>query len=398
MCRITEPQLFLGKGFFDGQHTAFARGAEVEIWLEHNLWHLRQEKRIQKRPFTSLMADLDAFRKQFPGWWFGFISYELKNRLEKGLISSNTKVFCSPELYFFIPKTLDFSPELPHSQSESFVLGDLHSRSTQSDYLNAVQAIKHRIYEGDTYEINLTRCVECDFHGDSLALFHAMLSVGDVPFSAWGQFSFGDVCSCSPERYLSKRGQRIKSEPIKGTRPRGKTPEEDQNLISELANSEKDKAENLMITDLVRHDLSRTCLPGSVRVEHLFDVRTFPQAHQLVTTVSGQLRNETSLFESLLIPFPMGSMTGAPKIRSMRLIDYHENYARGLYSGSIGWISPGNDFDFNVVIRTALIQREKLYFPVGGAITADSCPQDEWEETQIKLQPLSRLTSPIQHT
>jgi para-aminobenzoate synthetase component 1 len=211
---------------------------------------------------------------------------------------------------------------------------------------------------------------------------------GPVPFAAYLQLDGLAACCASPELYLQKRGERLISDPIKGTRPRGDTPEQDEQICMELQSNLKERAENLMIVDLVRNDFSRVCEAGSVRVSKLFEIQKFATVFQMVSRVEGMLKPSVPPEEALAACFPMGSMTGAPKIRAMELIEQIETYRRGLYSGAIGFFTPEGDFTFNVVIRTAIIRDDKLLYATGGAITADSDPESEWEETWIKARAL----------
>ncbi|MEX2435046.1 MAG: chorismate-binding protein, partial [Balneolaceae bacterium] len=191
------------------------------------------------------------------------------------------------------------------------------------------------------------------------------------------------ICCASPERFLKKKGNRILSEPIKGTSARSLEPLADE-IQKELLMNEKNRAENLMIVDLVRHDLSAVAKTGSVRVSKLYDIQTFGTVHQLISAVEAEVDDHVNPVEIVKACFPMGSMTGAPKIKVMNTIDELESYRRGIYSGAIGYFNPDGDFDFNVVIRTAIVQNNSYIYPVGGAITSDSDPVNEWEETKIK--------------
>jgi len=196
------------------------------------------------------------------------------------------------------------------------------------------------------------------------------------------------IVSLSPERFLRTEGGEVETKPIKGTRRRGTTAAEDLALREELAASEKDRAENLMIVDLVRHDLSYVCKPGSIEVSKLFEIQTFGTVHQLISRIEGTISDDQRPVGIVRACFPMGSMTGAPKIRVMKRIEQLEVYRRGIYSGAIGYFTPDGDFDFNVVIRSAIISDDKLIYPVGGAITGDSDPEEEWNETGIKSRVL----------
>jgi para-aminobenzoate synthetase component 1 len=259
---------------------------------------------------------------------------------------------------------------------------------TKDAYEAAIRAAKRHIEEGDIYEINLSHPMVAGVEGDARAVYAAMRDAGPVPFGAYMEWDGVGVCCASPERFASKEGRALRSDPIKGTVGRGATPESDAQLRGELLASEKNRAENLMIVDLVRHDFSRVCIPGSVKVNRLFDIQTFRTVHQMVSTVTGTLREDVGVEAVLAACFPMGSMTGAPKIRAMQLIEELETWKRGIYSGAIGFITETGDFSFNVVIRSAVIRDGTLTYGVGGAITSDSDPAAEWEETLVKARAL----------
>ncbi|MDX1591299.1 MAG: anthranilate synthase component I family protein, partial [Balneolaceae bacterium] len=246
--------------------------------------------------------------------------------------------------------------------------------------------------EGDFYELNFSYPIQGEYRGDPLDLYVNMRAINPVPIGAYIRTGNLHVCCSSPERYLKKTGSQIISEPIKGTAARHPNPGEDAKQKESLLN-EKNRAENLMIVDLVRHDLSRIAKTDTVRVSRLYDVQSFGTVHQLISTVTAEAMPDSDPVDVLEICFPMGSMTGAPKIAVMEAIEELEIYKRGIYSGAIGYITPTGDFDFNVVIRTALIQKNNLVYPVGGAITGDSDPKDEWEETLIKSRVLTRVLS-----
>ncbi|MCH8496698.1 MAG: anthranilate synthase component I family protein, partial [Balneolales bacterium] len=272
----------------------------------------------------------------------------------------------------------------------NFTITSLRSSVSCDHYKRMVEKAKALIHEGDTYEINISHQLQGDFDGNPLSLFHTMRHHGPVPFAAYLQIDDLSACCASPERFLTKKSQKLISDPIKGTRPRGINPELDDIIATVLRNSVKDQAENLMIVDLVRNDFSRVCQAGSVKVTQLFDIQRFGTVHQMVSRVEGDLSESvaTQPEEAIAACFPMGSMTGAPKIRSMKIIDELENYKRGLYSGAIGFLTPEGDFSFNVVIRTAIIRNKKLWYSTGGAITADSDPLSEWNETLVKARAL----------
>ena len=227
---------------------------------------------------------------------------------------------------------------------------------------------------------------------DPVAVFGRLNLIGLAPASAFLRWHERYLMSASPERFLQKRGSRLVSQPIKGTRRRGSTLQEDDSIRAELASNEKDRAENVMIVDLVRNDLARNCLPGSIRADELFGIHTFETVHQMISTVSGVLRPGTHPVDALRDAFPMGSMTGAPKVMAMQLIEQYEQTRRGLYSGAVGYFDPEGNFDFNVVIRSILYNADTGYVSaqVGGAIVYDWEPEAEYEECLVKLSAMQR--------
>ncbi|MEX2600196.1 MAG: aminodeoxychorismate synthase component I [Balneolaceae bacterium] len=353
-------------------------------------------------------AILQRVRREYPGWYFGYFGYDLKNHVEN-LTSNNADLAGTPELYFFQPSELirlDHQTgllqriigngPLPALSSIPetdlcFEMNHLRLRTGRGEYLDRIRQAQEMIREGEFYEVNLSHVLVGDYSGDPYSLFREMRRRGPVPFSAFLQTEKFSVCCASPERFLCKRGRRIFSQPIKGTSARGHDLKTDRELKERLVQSEKERAENLMIVDLVRHDLSRVSRPGSVRVPELFALQSFETVHQLISTVEGEALEGVDPVTILKSCFPMGSMTGAPKIRAMEAIEDLEDYKRGIYSGAIGYLTPEDNFDFNVVIRTAILGNGHLYYPVGGAITSDSDPLKEWEETLVKARALPGL-------
>ncbi|MDZ7693327.1 MAG: aminodeoxychorismate synthase component I [Balneolaceae bacterium] len=350
---------------------------------------------------------LKQFRDETKGWLFGYLGYDLKNYIES-LYSQNSDPVEAPDLYMMNPGVLieitdgDWNiikgdiPSREVAQNtflpDTVTVSDFKPTVDEQVYLQMIERAKQDIAEGEYYEINLTHQMSGNLRGQPLQLYQKMKKAGPVPFGAY--LSFGDyftnwnICCSSPERFLAKKGQRVFSQPIKGTVKRGTTEGEDKRLKKWLATSPKNRAENLMIVDLVRNDLGRIARKGSVRVSDLFEIQTFETVHQMVSTVQAE-SDDYHPVDIIRSCFPMGSMTGAPKISAMRSIEELENYRRGIYSGSIGYFSPDGNFDFNVVIRTAVIKRDKLFYSVGGAITSDSDPQSEWEETLLKARALT---------
>ncbi|WP_224366446.1 aminodeoxychorismate synthase component I [Hyalangium versicolor] len=256
-------------------------------------------------------------------------------------------------------------------------------------YLETVYEVLEHIHAGDVFEVCLTQRFDAAYAGSGEALYRVLRAVHEAPMAAYMRLPEGEVLSASPERFLSLDRERwVETRPIKGTRPRGSSPDEDAALREELETSEKDRAENLMIVDLARNDLGRVCEFGTVRVPRLCEVETFPMTHQLVSTVRGRLRPEFDAVDLLRAAFPGGSMTGAPKIEAMKIISRLEPSRRGVYSGSIGYFDFEGAVDLSIIIRTVLKQGQRVSFHTGGAIVADSIPEDEYQETLDKAHGL----------
>ncbi|HEU0090247.1 MAG TPA: aminodeoxychorismate synthase component I [Pseudonocardiaceae bacterium] len=258
-------------------------------------------------------------------------------------------------------------------------------RHDRDAYLKRIDACLEEIYHGESYEICLTNMVTVHAAIDPLRTYTYLRQISPVPYGALLDFPDVAVLSSSPERFLSIGVDRVvESKPIKGTRPRGATPAEDEALRRDLLDREKDRAENLMIVDLIRNDLNRVCEVGSVHVPRLFQVETYAPVHQLVSTIRGTLRPGESVVGCVRAAFPGGSMTGAPKIRTMEIIDRLEEGPRSVYSGALGWFSLSGATDLSIIIRTLVITAERVTFGVGGAIVALSDPVQEFEETVVK--------------
>jgi para-aminobenzoate synthetase component I len=342
-------------------------------------------------------------------WWFGYLSYDLKNKIEK-LDSERLHPMGFPGFSFFKPKVVlqlnedcwqiekdttdgfwrgsivDTDPRIPKPQK-------IYWRPDQSkeDYLKAVNALKHHIQLGDIYEVNYCTSFSCEKRlGDNFTLFEHINDNTEAPFSAYMKQGRHEILCGSPERYMLKEGPHLSSYPIKGTIRRSVNETEDLTLRESLRNDTKEQAENVMIVDLVRNDLSKIALKNSVKVDELFGVYSFKTVHHMISTVSCELKEGIGLTEIVKATFPMGSMTGAPKIRAMQLADKYELSARGVYSGSIGVIFPNGDFDFNVVIRTMTYDSELCLIRcnVGGAITALCDAEKEYEECLLKANAL----------
>ncbi len=259
---------------------------------------------------------------------------------------------------------------------------------TRQEYVAAVEKARQYIIAGDVFEVNLSQRFETELGVTPYELYRRLRQINPAPFACYLGFDEVQVVSASPERFLKLRGDRVETRPIKGTRPRGKTTEEDEVLASELKSSLKDRAENIMIVDLERNDLGRVCRFGTVRVSELAILEAFPTVFHLTSTVEGRLRGDKKGIDLLKATFPGGSITGAPKVRAMEIIDELEPTRRSVYTGGIGYLSYSGNLDLNIAIRTFLVKGEKAYFQVGGAVVYDSDPEAEYQETLDKARAL----------
>lgn len=358
----------------------------------------------------SLLSEFHALHGD---WIFGHLGYDLKNELE-GLGSGLPDYTTVPDLHFFVPLYLVMLTEgelvigtldgcetriwndiihmsLPDFQADLSPLSPLpppSARLTRSQYLESIHRLQDHILRGDCYEV--TFCQEFYLENavvDPLAVYKRLSALSPNPSSAYYSFDDHFLLCASPERYLQNRGGRLLSQPIKGTAPRRRDdPHKDMLEKESLYASAKERSENVMIVDLVRNDLSKVCAEGSVRVEELWGIYTFPQVFQMISSVTGMLDESRSWLDAIKATFPMGSMTGAPKRRVMELIEQYELTKRGIYSGAVGYIEPDGNFDFNVVIRSILYNRSSRYlsFSAGSAITAASDPVKEYDECLLK--------------
>ncbi len=396
--------------FLDSNHYADPRG-RYECLLAAGA------TRLIRTESNDAFAAIDTCLQQDRDWLFGHLCYDLKNALEPRLHSAHPPRHHWPDLQFFIPEvvcliprgqselrieSLKTSPDLfaaqilqqePLPQAPLPTL-QLEWRLQREAYISRIETLQRHIRDGDCYEVTL--CNEGFAEGvslDPLATFQRLNANAPAPFAAYYRDGPRHLMCSSPERFLGKRANRIFSQPIKGTARRSADPAEDEQLKEALRRSEKDRAENVMIVDLVRNDLARSCRPGSVEVDELFGIYSFPRVHQMISTISGELQTGIPLTEAIRHAFPMGSMTGAPKHMAMQLIERYEAARRELYSGSVGYISPEGDFDFNVIIRSLFYQEEEGYLScqTGGAITWDSQPEAEWEEMRLKAAAVEAL-------
>jgi para-aminobenzoate synthetase component 1 len=355
---------------------------------------------------------LDSFI-QNDQWKFGHISYNLQGSLH-GSTQPKYNAVGFDDISFFVPeitlllnaRNLTVRAENPDyifeciQESSSFIpIANsnvlFHPRVSKEQYLQTLGRLQEHIQRGDCYEINY--CIE--FFNEAVAIepvsvYHALSAVSPNPFSAFYRNGDSYLICASPERFLCKDDNRLVSQPIKGTISRDASDlVKDAAKKQQLAVSKKDQSENVMVVDLVRNDFSRICKSGSVQVDELFGIYTFPQVHQMISTISGLLEEDTFFSSMLKATFPMGSMTGAPKHSVMQLIDKYENSSRGIFSGSVGYITPGGDFDFNVVIRIIMynVASGYLSYQVGSGITFYSNPEMEWEECMLKAEAIKKV-------
>ena len=338
-------------------------------------------------------------------WTFFHLNYDCKQETENLLKSFSNKVNF-PQLSVFHPEILmksngrevevysdndhvefDFTPiKNDHWDNQAFI-----PLLEKQEYIQLIEKLQNHIQRGDIYEVNY--CQEFFLENQSISpqsLYERLMDVSPTPFSTFYQCESNVLISATPERFLKKSGNRLLSQPIKGTVKRGESEEEDVRQKNLLANSLKDQNENVMIVDLVRNDLSQVCKAGTVKVDELFGIYSFSNVHQMISTISGEIKRDIHPIDALKKCFPMGSMTGAPKVKAMELIDKYEVNNRGLYSGTVGYITPNGDFDSNVIIRSFFYNSDRKYlsFWVGGAITKLSDPEKEYDECLVKAASL----------
>ena len=365
-----------------------------------------------KTDFNNAFEDLKQYQQTTKDWIFGYLAYDLKNNLED-LKSNNFDGLDFSDLYFFQPKKLfllknnsleikylnlcddDIEEDLIEIQNSKFDIESLENfnkievqqRISKKEYLEKLAKMFAYINLGDIYEANF--CME--FFAENavinpISIFRKLNAISEPPFAVFLKNNKQFLLSASPERYIKKNQNTIISQPIKGTAKRHFNFEEDDKIKNELFLNEKERSENIMIVDLVRNDLSKTAQKGSVVVNELCQPYTFKQVHHLISTITSQIDVQFSAVDVLKSTFPMGSMTGAPKISAMKIIEELEETKRGLYSGAVGYFSPEGDFDFNVVIRSILYNQENKYlsFSVGSAVTAEAVAENEYEECLLK--------------
>ena len=371
---------------------------------------------LQALPGKSFEA-LQQFSEVNNDWLFGHLGYDLKNETDN-LISTNIDKIKFPDIFFFVPDILIFLNEhelkigvidvdtnkifdaisastISIIETNRTKIPGIKSRFTKAEYLLTIEQLKKHILRGDCYEINFCQeFFEEDAEIDPLYVYSNLVNLSPNPFSALYKLRHNYLLCASPERYLKKTGNKIFSQPIKGTSKRElNNVNEDEIIKQNLLNSDKERSENVMVVDLVRNDLSKICIEGSVKVEELFGIYSFPQVHQMISTISGQLKDNANLADILKATFPMGSMTGMPKKRVMELIEIYEKTKRGIFSGALGYITPEKDFDFNVVIRSILYNSADKYLSMlsGSAITFKSDAEKEYEECLVKIEAMKSV-------
>ncbi len=408
---------------FKNQLLIWAQQFDDVVWLDSNNYeqnYTNYDAVLAVDAFTCIQTDyhqgfekLKEYQNNVNDWIFGYLTYDLKNDVED-LLSTNFDSLGFPDLYFFQPKRIflfkDNQVEIQYLNCvEDELEADLNSirhceevrrgnlsneikiklRIHKDAYFEKINNMLAHIHRGDIYEANFCQ----EFYAEDtvinpLETYNKLNAISNPPFATFLKCNDKFLLSASPERYLKKKGNTIISQPIKGTAKRSDNLNEDNLLKNDLLKNEKERSENIMIVDLVRNDLSKTAIKGSVKVEELCKIYTFDQVHQMISTVTSKVEKTTHPVDIIKSTFPMGSMTGAPKISAMKIIEDLEETKRGLYSGTVGYFSPEGNFDFNVVIRSILYNETKKYvsYSVGGAITSKSNPLKEYEECLIKAK------------
>lgn len=415
---------------FKNQLLIWAQQFDDVVWLDSNNYDQKfssYDAVLAVDAFTGIQTDVEKgfeklkeYQSTTKDWIFGYLTYDLKNDVE-ALSSNNHDGLGFPDLYFFQPKRLfllkgdeveiqyllvvedEIEEDLEcildgecNTELSRSVSGDvkIKLRIHKDEYFQKVNKILEHLHHGSIYEVNFCQ----EFYAENtcihpLETYQNLNNISNPPFASFVKLYDKYVLCASPERYIKKEGDTIISQPIKGTAKRSHDPEEDALLKTALENDEKERSENIMIVDLVRNDLSKTALKGTVNVEELCKIYTFDQVHQMISTVTSKVESTTHPVDIIKSTFPMGSMTGAPKISAMQIIEELEETKRGVYSGGIGYFTPNGDFDFNVVIRSILYNETKQYisYSVGGAITAKSDPLREYEECLVKAKAMREV-------
>jgi para-aminobenzoate synthetase component 1 len=406
----------------------WGQDCDTVVWLDSNR---HEEKHSQHSAIIALGQEtsircsyqdsfekLKKFQSEIRDYCFGFLGYDLKNDIEN-LSSQNHDGLEFPDLFFFQPKKLifiskekavfkyleDYGEEISNdfeaisNHTEAAVKTSknklaLNSRIEKEAYLKKVRSILSHIHRGDIYEANFCQ----EFYAENSAIqplevYKSLNNISKPPFATYLKFDTNFLLSASPERYLKKNGRQIISQPIKGTARRSSNTQKDLALKEALKNDPKERAENIMIVDLVRNDLSRIAMKGSVQVEELCKVYSFKQVHQMISSIVSEIPENIHPVDIIKNSYPMGSMTGAPKVKAMKIIEEHEETKRSLYSGAVGYFTPEGNFDFNVIIRSILYNKKNKYVScsVGSAITSLSVPEKEFEECLLKAKALREV-------
>ena len=418
---------------FKSKILIWAQQFEAISWLDSNQYNQKyssfdavlavDEFTSVKTDYTNAFKKLKEYQSITNDYLFGYLSYDLKNDVEI-LSSNNFDGLHFADLYFFQPQRIifikgnqvefcylkmiddeiDFDFEAIKNQAfeietnpENYGL-KIKLRIHKDEYYQKVNSILNHIRRGDIYEANFCQ----EFYAENatinpLKAYHHLNSISEPPFATFFRTEDQYLLSASPERYIKRVQSKIISQPIKGTAKRLISKVDDDQIAFDLARDEKERSENIMIVDLVRNDLSKSAIKGSVKVEELCEVHSFKQVHQLVSTVVSEVKEATNSVDIIRETFPMGSMTGAPKVSAMKIIEQEEETKRGLYSGAIGYFSPNGNFDFNVVIRSILYNEKNNYvsFSVGGAITSKSTPEKEYEECLLKAKAMKHVLTKL---
>ncbi|CAM1369722.1 Aminobenzoate synthetase [Tenacibaculum soleae] len=398
---------------------------ETIVWLDSNNYEQQYtsfDGCLAVDEFTSIKTDsqnafekLKEYQSYTKDYIFGYISYDVKNDVEK-LTSTNFDGLGFDDLFFFQPQKLifikgntvefhylkmiddeikedfeeissyNFQPKLKSKNTNNL---KIKLRIHKDEYHQKVNSVLNHIQQGNIYEANFCQ----EFYAENATInpfevYEHLNEISEPPFATFLKLEHQYLLSATPERYLKKENTKIISQPIKGTAKRLINKIDDKKTAYDLARDEKERSENIMIVDLVRNDLSKTAKKGSVQVEELCKVYSFKQVHQMISTIVSEVETTTHPVDVIKDTFPMGSMTGAPKVSAMKIIEELEETKRGLYSGTVGYFTPNGDFDFNVIIRSILYNAEKKYvsYSVGGAITAKSIPEKEYEECLLKAK------------
>ena len=435
MKRIFEKRKFDAISEFKENLLSWSQQYDDVVWLDSNNDLLSNSPKYSNFDCVlavgaeqSIVSDYkDAFKKlkifqaNINDFIFGYFGYDLKNDTEE-LNSTKFDGLKFSDLFFFQPKKIFFIKNnevkiayLKKHQGETTtdleaILSfrdkkkkahqtiEIKQRISRKQYFSKLKDLLNHIHRGDIYEVNFCQ----EFYAERaiinpLNVYRRLNAISSPPFATFLKNNNLFLLSASPERFLKRHGDRIISQPIKGTARRLEDPLADDKIAIELKEDPKERAENIMIVDLVRNDLSKTALKGSVVVEELCEVYSFKQVHQLISTLTSKIEDGTNSIDIVKSLFPMGSMTGAPKISAMEIIEELEETKRGLYSGAVGYFTPTGDFDLNVVIRSILYNQETQYvsFSVGGAITSQSIIENEYQECLLKAQAMKKALNQL---